>query len=47
MDEALDHLETKTYELYDQRIFGIERKVRSESSKCKKVRKLCGMNQYL
>ena len=27
MDEALDHLETKTYELYDQRIFKIEKKV--------------------
>ena len=27
MDEALDHLETKTYELYDQRIFKIEMKV--------------------
>ena len=47
MDEALDHLETKTYELYDQMILGIERKGRSESFKCKKVRKFCGMNQYL
>ena len=47
MDEAFDHLETKTYELYDQRIFGIGKKVRSESFKCKKVRKFCGMNQYL
>ena len=47
MDEALDHLETKTYELYDQRIFGMRNKVRSEGFKCKKVRKFCGMNQYL
>ena len=47
MDEALDHLETKTYELYDQRIFGIEMEIRSESFECKKVRKFCRMNQYL
>ena len=47
MDEALDHLETKTYELYDQRIFEIEMEIRSEGFECKKVRKFCGMNQYL
>jgi hypothetical protein len=47
VDEALDHLETKTYELYDQRIFGIGMEVRSEGFKCKKVRKICGMIQYL
>jgi hypothetical protein len=27
MNEALDHLETKAYELYDQRIFKIEMEV--------------------
>jgi uncharacterized protein (UPF0335 family) len=47
VDEALNHLETKTYELYDQRIFEIEMEVRSEGFECKKVRKFCGMNQYL
>ena len=47
MDEALDHLETKTYELYDQRFFGIEKDMRSEGFECKKVRKNCEMNEYL
>ena len=31
VDEALDHLETKTYELYDQRILDLEMEVGSES----------------
>ena len=47
VDEALDHLETKTYELYDQRIFGIGMEIRSEGFECKKVKKICEMNQYL
>ena len=47
MDEALDHLETKTYELYDQRILDLEKKVGSENLYCKKVRKICEMIQYL
>jgi hypothetical protein len=46
VDEALDHLETKTYELYDQRIFEIEIEIRSEGFECKKVKKICEMNQY-
>lgn len=31
MDEALDHLETNTCELYDQRILDLEMEVGSES----------------
>ena len=31
INEALDHLETKTYELYDQRILDLEMEVGSES----------------
>ena len=47
MDEALDHLETKTYEIYDQRILDLEKRIGSESLWCKKVRKMCKMIQYL
>ena len=47
VDEALDHLETKTYELYDQRFFWIEMDMRTEGFECKKMRKNCEINQYL
>ena len=47
MDEALDHLEKKTYEIYDQSILDLEMEVGSESLYCKKVKKMCEMIQYL
>jgi hypothetical protein len=47
VDEALDHLEKRLMNYMIKVFFGIEMDMRSEGFECKKVRKICEMNQYL